>query len=215
MSVAHSFTGDLAGKRLGGKGEGVAFNARIVRQLSRVPGLKIIVVVREPVEWLESLYNLRMLARCPIADLEGEKCQRVPSLEDVILHRAIFDDVRVQDTLFSRVLQPLHSKFPQRLLLLEFELLRLQPAEFFRRICEFLGIQDFPLNISFIEGGRTDRHDYALHPRKANLCLEKNQPLRDALRLLLEGEHRRLTELLAAFNPWVSSRLIMNRTHCE
>merc|ERR1712061_580187 len=77
----------------GGKGEGVVLSPRLLRLLTRAPKLKLIIVVREPVEWLESIYNLRALG-CR----EQGHCPSIPTLEDVILNGASLEDVRVEFT---------------------------------------------------------------------------------------------------------------------
>eukprot|EP00435_Cladocopium_sp_Y103_P053720 s2852_g17.t1 len=84
----------------GGKGEGVAVSQRVLRLSSKVPRLRLIILVREPVEWLESLYNLRKF-EC----LYHKECGKVPSLEDVIMKGATFEDVNVEDAFLSRPLE--------------------------------------------------------------------------------------------------------------
>jgi len=131
----------------GGKGEGVAVSQRVLRLSSKVPKLRLIILVREPVEWLESLYNLRKF-EC----FYHKECPKVPSLEDVIMKAATFEDVNVEDAFSSRPLEYAVQFFPPssgRLLLMEFELLRSRPREAFDRLTSFLGIQPFPDNYAF------------------------------------------------------------------
>lgn len=201
----------------GGKGEGVVLSSRLLRLLARAPKLRLIVVVREPVEWLESIYNLRALG----CRQQGH-CPSIPTLDDVILNGASFEDVRVDYAEHSRAVEDAIRYFPPssgRLLLLEFELLRARPQEFFDRICDFLGIAHFPANFSFDRYAQGDRKAYTADGTKADLCADSRlRPALTALKERLAGrdEHRRLAQLLAtAGAPWVSSRLLLGRTHCD
>ncbi|CAJ1437252.1 unnamed protein product, partial [Effrenium voratum] len=56
----------------GGKGEGVALSRRVLRLASKIPNLRLIIMVREPVEWLESLYNLRKFEYMAWTAISGE-----------------------------------------------------------------------------------------------------------------------------------------------
>eukprot|EP00439_Symbiodinium_sp_Y106_P055854 s2467_g7.t2 len=122
----------------GGKGEGLAASQRVIRLASKIPNLRLVVMVREPVEWLESLYNLRKFYLCQ----QPSTCSEVPSLEDVVLNGATFEDVNVEDAFLSKSLEHVVKFFPPsagRSLLLEFELLRSRPRELFDQITSFLG----------------------------------------------------------------------------
>jgi len=199
----------------GGKGEGVAVSPRVLRLASKIPNLRLIILVREPVEWLESLYNLRKF-EC----LSNKGCQNIPSLEDVIMNGATFEDVKAEDAFLSRSLEQAVRFFPSsdRLLLLEFELLRTWTREAFDRLTSFLGIQPFPNDFAFKRLATEDRIQYESLGQRVSLCSE---PLKHVLqafkeRLARENEYGRLVTLLAqAGAPWVSSRLLLNRTHCD
>lgn len=200
----------------GGKGEGVAVSQRVLRLSSKVPKLRLIILVREPVEWLESLYNLRKF-EC----FYHKECPTVPSLEDVIMKAATFEDVNVEDAFLSRPLEYAVQFFPPssgRLLLMEFELLRSRPREAFDRLTSFLGIQPFPDNYAFKRHATEDRAQYESLGHRVSLCSEPLKPVLHAFkeRLARSNEHLRLATLLAqAGAPWVSSRLLLNRTHCD
>lgn len=196
----------------GGKGEGVALSPRLLRLLARSPKLKLIVVIREPIEWFESLYNLRKLG-CRTRS----GCPEVPGLDDVVLQGATFEDVKLQWIDLARAVEDATRHFSGRLLLLEFELLKARPREFFDRICDFLSISRFPEDFSFTAHATSDRTTYTADGTKADLCEPRLRPALEALRgrLAASGEHRRLAELLAASGaPWVSSRLLLGRDHC-
>eukprot|EP00928_Gymnodinium_smaydae_P061844 TRINITY_DN45821_c0_g1_i1.p1 TRINITY_DN45821_c0_g1~~TRINITY_DN45821_c0_g1_i1.p1 ORF type:complete len:1094 (+),score=161.72 TRINITY_DN45821_c0_g1_i1:390-3284(+) len=201
----------------GGKGEGVALSPRILGHLARVKGLKLVVLVREPVEWLESLYNLRAY-ECHVS---GD-CGNVPSLADVILGGAKFADVDVEDVFLSRPLEQAAKLFmpSKRLLILEFALLRERPQEFFDRLTAFLGVASFPQNYSFGRFATEDRQQYNALNLKTDLCAPALRPALDVLRerLRAAGEHLRLAQLVAASSagsPWISSRLVAGRSHCD
>ncbi|CAK0894193.1 unnamed protein product [Prorocentrum cordatum] len=179
------------GRRLrGGKGEGVALNPRILRLLSRARGLKLVVMVREPVEWLESLYNLRALECRSAGD-----CGELPTLEDVILRGAQLKDARAADASLSTSLEVAAAHFPPRsgrLLLLEFELLKARPRELFDRLTGFLGISPFPADHSFGKFGTEQRAQYRSQGTGADLCSEELRPALLELRRRLGPEHHRL-----------------------
>lgn len=207
------------GERLlrGGKGEGVALSPRILQHLTKVPRMKLVIIIREPVEWIESLYNLRAYE----CFLREEECSHLPSLHDVILNGASFEDVKLEDAFLSRSVEHAVKLFPPesgRLLLLEFELLRSRPREFFDRLTGFLGISPFPANFTFGQHASEDRAKYKALGRHANLC---EPGLAEALKALTEQfsrsqEHHRLVQLLAKSGAaWVSSRLVLNKTHCS
>ncbi|CAE7513450.1 unnamed protein product [Symbiodinium natans] len=143
VQVRHyaSFFKDEEGSRQslkGGKGEGLALSQRALRLASKIPNLRLVVMVREPVEWLESLYNLRKFYQCQ----NPSDCSEVPSLQDVIFNGVTFEDVNVEDAFLSRSLEHVVKFFPPsagRSLLLEFELLRHRPRELFDQLTRFLG----------------------------------------------------------------------------
>lgn len=199
----------------GGKGEGVALSPRLLRLLRKVPNLKLVIVLREPVEWLESLYNLRARGCRQDSHCAGE----VPSIDQVILEGARFEDVRVEYAELAQSVEDALTHFPPdsgRLLVLEFELLRARPREFFDRLCDFLGISRFPANFSFTAHATDDRKAYTADGTKADLCSRPTALAALRQRLAARGEHRRLAELLArAGAPWVSSRLVLGKDHCD
>lgn len=145
----------------------------------------------------------------------------MPSLEDVIMKAATFEDVNVEDAFLSRPLEYAVQFFPPssgRLLLMEFELLRSRPREAFDRLTSFLGIQPFPDNYAFKRHATEDRAQYESLGHRVSLCSEPLKPVLQAFkeRLARSNEHLRLATLLAqAGAPWVSSRLLLNRTHCD
>jgi len=201
---------------LGGKGEGVAFSTRVLRQLRRVPGLKLVIVIREPAEWLESLYNLRAFECWE----SGECGNDVPSLEDVVLSGKTFKDVGVEFSALSSAVEAAARIFfqPGQLLLLEFELLRTRPRDFFDRLTDFLGVDAFPQNYSFTRHASEDRQRYAEKGLRASLCSEAAGAALAELRnrLAQSDEHARLARLLAESGaPFVSRRLVLGRTHCD
>eukprot|EP00927_Polykrikos_kofoidii_P060674 TRINITY_DN5559_c3_g1_i1.p1 TRINITY_DN5559_c3_g1~~TRINITY_DN5559_c3_g1_i1.p1 ORF type:complete len:1097 (+),score=117.24 TRINITY_DN5559_c3_g1_i1:77-3367(+) len=199
----------------GGKGEGVALNPRILKLLVRVPGLRLVIAIREPAEWLESLYNLRAF-ECRLSG----GCGVVPSLGDVILRGATFRDVSVDDVLLSRPLRVAAESFLPlgRLLLIEFAQLRERPREFFDRTCSFLGIRPFPQNYTFGRFASEDRLRYTSMGMQVSLCSPELREALDALRARLhaEMEHFQLARLLAASGAsWISRRLVLGLTHCD
>ncbi|CAJ1393076.1 unnamed protein product [Effrenium voratum] len=200
----------------GGKGEGVALSRRVLRLASKIPNLRLIIMVREPVEWLESLYNLRKF-EC----LYHKTCPEIPTLEDVVLHGATFEDVKAEDAFLSQSLEQAVKFFPPssgRLLLLEFELLRSRPREAFDRITTFLGLRAFPPDFEFSRHATEDRQAYDSMGQRESLCSERLLPVLEVFkeRMARNQEHARLVALLAqAGAPWVSSRLLLNRTHCD
>lgn len=201
----------------GGKGEGVAFSPHILRLASRIPGLRLIVMVREPVEWLESLYNLRRF-ECQVKE---RSCGKIPSLDEVVFEGSTLEDVNVKDVFLSSALQSVIAYFPPsagRLLLLEFELLRTRPREAFDRICTFLGISVFPPDFEFKKYAFEDRVTYESRGERVSFCSEPFRPALEALRgqLAMRSEHAELAKILASAGAqWVSSRLVLNRTHCD
>lgn len=207
--------GEDRGTRLrGGKGEGVALSPRLLGHLSRVHGLRLVVMVREPVEWLESLYNLRAY-ECRM----DSNCGIIPSLSDVILGGATFADVNVEDVFRSQPLKVAAKLFlpTGRLLLLEFELLRDRPQEFYDRLATFLGIAPFPQNFTFGRYATEDRVQYTSRGLRTDLCSPELRPALEALqeRLRSAGEHLQLAQLLAATGArWISRRLVAGTSHC-
>lgn len=201
----------------GGKGEGLAASQRVIRLASKIPNLRLVVMVREPVEWLESLYNLRKFYLCQ----QSSTCSAVPSMEDVVLNGETFEDVNVEDAFLSKSLEHVVKFFPPsagRSLLLEFELLRSRPRELFDQITSFLGIEPFSRDFEIRRHATEDRRRYEELGLSVSLCSEQLRPSLAALkeRLARENEYTRLVALLAqAGAPWVSSRLLLNRTHCD
>ncbi|CAE7500222.1 unnamed protein product, partial [Symbiodinium sp. CCMP2456] len=181
----------------GGKGEGLAASQRVIRLASKIPKLRLVVMVREPVEWLESLYNLRKFYLC-----QQPRCSEVPSMEDVVLNGVTFEDVNVEDAFLSKSLEHVVKLFPPtagRSLLLEFELLRSRPRELFDQITSFLGIEPFSRDFEIRRHATEDRRRYEELGLSVSLCSEQLRPSLAALkeRLARENEYTRLVALLA------------------
>ena len=126
---------------IGFKSENFAFSRHFEFFCRSLPDMKLLFLIRDPIRWLQSMFNMRVHTRCKLEGVGSAGCGG--GIEHDFLAVAAgeknFEDaVRVR---FSEILEKIfRSCGRNRVLVLEFELLKQHPAAFFRIVRRFLGL---------------------------------------------------------------------------
>ncbi|CAD7974559.1 unnamed protein product [Amoebophrya sp. A25] len=128
---------------VGFKSEAFAFSRHVSLVCDAYPLLKLIFVVREPIEWLQSVFNYRVHLRCAREGLGSAGCPegRQHSFLQIATGQLEFEDCGRRFGRYSEILADVFRVCGrERVLVVEFESLKNDPEAFFSRIHEFLGL---------------------------------------------------------------------------
>eukprot|EP00392_Amoebophrya_sp_AT5.2_P006584 g6596.t1 len=126
---------------LGFKSEAFAFSRHVDLVCKAFPHMKLIFVVREPIEWLQSVFNYRVHLRCAREGVGSPGCQDnvQHSFLEIARGDREFEDCGRRFGRYSEVLRNVFASCGRaRVLVLEFEFLKRDATAFFRRIGRFL-----------------------------------------------------------------------------
>ncbi|CAD7966127.1 unnamed protein product [Amoebophrya sp. A120] len=156
-STGHQFGGgnNKAGEALvsssprrliGFKSEAFAFSRHVELVCKAFPEMKLIFVIREPMEWLQSVFNYRVHLRCAMEGIGSSGCSdnEMDAFLQIARGEREFEDCGRRFGKYADILTK--DVFPfcgeDRVLLLEFEWLKSDPVTFFQQIELFLGIEE-------------------------------------------------------------------------